>query len=68
MNIETLKQLAKNPHYKLSAKQKAELDAVERKPMVTFGSLNTHSNDLPLHNTGEIKQKVIGGRHEQKQK
>jgi DNA-binding PadR family transcriptional regulator len=54
MNIETLKMLSKNPHYKLTPKQKEEL--AERKPMVEFGVPNLHNNTFEKHET-ETKKK-----------
>ena len=66
MNLHTLKQLAKNPHYKLSDKQKAELATEDRKPMVTFGSVDKHSNKLPVHQTGQRKRRITQRRNEKK--
>lgn len=53
MNIQTLERLAKNPHYKLSAKQKEELARHKRKPMVEFGVPPIHNTDLDIHETGQ---------------
>lgn len=53
MNRETLERLARNPHYKLSAKQKEELAKIDRKPMVEFGVPSIHNTDLPIHETGQ---------------
>ena len=60
MNIQTLKKLAQNPHYKLNDKQKAELAQATRKPMVTFGVINKHDNTKKIHSTGQRKKKVKG--------
>ena len=59
MNIQTLRKLEKNPHYKLSEKQKAELAAARRKPMVEFGSIKKHSNKKPIHDTGQRKRRRV---------
>jgi len=53
MNRDTLERLARNPHYKLSAKQKEELAKIDRKPMVEFGVPPIHNTDLPIHETGQ---------------
>lgn len=46
MNEATLKKLKANPHYKLSQKQREEL---ERPPMVEFGTVPKHNHSIPLH-------------------
>ena len=57
MNIQTLKNLSKNPHYKLSDKQKRQLAEYDRKPMIEFGVMNKHNNKMPIHSTGQTKRK-----------
>jgi hypothetical protein len=47
MNKKTADRLRSNPHYKLSPKQKLELEAFERDeeknfPVITFGKLPIH--------------------------
>jgi hypothetical protein len=46
MNIETLKKLERNPHYKLSDKQKKQLRDAERTPMK---KLEIHNTSVPRH-------------------
>ena len=60
MNIQTLKNLSKNPHYKLSDKQKRQLAEYDRKPMIEFGVMNKHDNTRNIHDTGRTKIKVKG--------
>ena len=57
MNLQTLKQLAQNPHYKLSPKQKAMLEKANRKPMVEFGVPRIHDNKLKIHDTNQRKRR-----------
>ncbi len=57
MNIHTLEKLEKNPHYKMSLKQKAELAKSKRKPMVEFGGIKKHDNKLPIHPTGPKRKR-----------
>ncbi len=54
MDLATLKKLQRNPHYKLSDKQKKELRDAERKPIKSFGSPETHNAEIPKH---EVKVK-----------
>lgn len=51
MDQATLKRLSQNPHYKLSAKQRAQLAEEERDPMVTFGEVPRQFGEVPLHKT-----------------
>lgn len=44
MDIKTYEKLKKNPHYKLSEKQKKEAEKLENEPMITFGKLPLHPN------------------------
>lgn len=57
MNIQTLQKLKDNPHYKLSPKQKAELEKSKRKPMVEFGGVKRHDNKLPIHPTSPKRKR-----------
>ena len=49
MNEATLKRLKNNPHYKMNAKEKAELEELERqrRPMVEFGQTPIHQQEQP---------------------
>lgn len=49
MHLEMLKRLKNNPHYKLNAKQQAELDQIEREQMVEFGVIEKHNNTVEKH-------------------
>lgn len=60
MNLETLRRLAQNPHYKLTSKQKAELAQHEQKAAVTvFGGVNLHDNSVSIHDTNQHKEVVM---------
>lgn len=61
MNIETLRRLAQNPHYKLTSKQKAELARYER--TTVFGSVQTHDNNIKLHDTNQHKVQIMKGKN-----
>lgn len=51
MNKATLEKLAKNPHYKLTPEQEAELGSQNRQPMTAIGEFDRHNTDLPIHPT-----------------
>ena len=66
MNEATLRRLAQNPHYKMSAAQKAELERLkieqaqaDRKPMVEFGQTPIHQrngNEIEKHDVRVVKR------------
>jgi len=56
MNLQTLLRLERNPHYKLSAKQKAELAQLRKKPMVPFGKVPTHNQGINIHDNKVIPE------------
>lgn len=49
MNKSTLDRLAQNPHYKLSEKQQAEQQKVNRPPMASFGGFDRNTNEFQTH-------------------
>lgn len=54
MNEETLRKLAKNPHYTMSAKQRAEYNELMRKDserMQPMGKPVEHNNRFETHET-----------------
>ncbi len=53
-NIETLRKLVRNPHYKLNDKQKKALEDAGREPIKSFGPPETHNATIPKH---EVKVK-----------
>lgn len=60
MNQKTYQRLKNNPHYKISAKNLAELEPekeMKPEPMVAFGRPAVHNDPIPLHPTGP-KRKV----------
>lgn len=60
MNERTYQKLKNNPHYKISAKNLAELEDREetkKEPMVAFGKLPLHNDPIPFHPTGP-KRKI----------
>jgi len=59
MNNKTADKLRNNPHYKPNEDQQAEINQVERKPMVEFGAPNIHNNDFEKHQVKTKKKKRI---------
>lgn len=61
MNRETLLKLKKNPFYKFTAQQKAELDEIEgnNERMIAFGDPTLHNQYVPTHDVklGRKKRK-----------
>lgn len=64
MNIQTLLNLKRNPHYKFSPEQQAQLDEYERNKkkseeghMVEFGAPPFHNQTVPTHEKGLQKRK-----------
>ena len=66
MNIQTLKKLASNPHYRLTSKQMAMLAQADKKPMIEFGVPSVHNNRFDIHDTNQKKKKR--GEHERTKK
>ena len=57
MNYHELLKLKRNPHYKLSDKQKKELAQYENDPVVLFGIVEPHNNKFEQH---PVKVKKYG--------
>lgn len=59
MNIETLRNLKKNPHYKLTAEQEEELRLAEQgsDTMVTIGVPQMHNQKIPVNSPRLIRSK-----------
>jgi len=49
MNISTLRKLAKNPHYKLSEKQREELSRAEGRPVMSNGAFEKQDFSVVVH-------------------
>ncbi len=61
MNDKTLEKLSRNPHYKMTSKQKNQLASIRpEKPVIEFGVPNYHANEPELHNTKVNKKKRYG--------
>lgn len=55
MNRELLLKLKKNPHYKFTKEQQAEIDAIEREMnnnIIQFGKPNYNQNRIPYNSKG----------------
>lgn len=59
MNIETLKKLKKNPHYKLTKEQEELLRKSEVTPVIEFGAPSMHNQIIESH---DVKLKRKGRR------
>lgn len=59
MDEYTLKKLQRNPHYKLSDKQRAQLASCRRNPMVDIGTPQIHNNKVEKHPVEMVKRKVL---------
>lgn len=57
MDKKTLEKLAKNPFYKMNAEQLTEMEKVNRKPMIMFGTPNINKNQFAKHETNVVKSK-----------
>lgn len=57
MDKETLLRLSRNPHYKLSDKQKEELARTQRVQMIQFGEPDLHNQSIPKHDTSFMQKR-----------
>lgn len=65
MDIQTLLNLEKNPHYKLSADQRRMLEEYRKPPMTEFGKAPVHNNTIPKHSV-KIKKVARKNKYEKK--
>lgn len=49
MNRATLEKLQQNPHYKISGKQRTQVEDEDREDMVEFGQVKMHGQAVPVH-------------------